>query len=179
MDLEDLAGPVNHVRKPRLQFEYYCNNFRYKNFKLNVYLTYSLGGKIYNFSEFYMSGGQYTNQYRYMVNAWSADRNPDSDLPRAGFYGIAAPSDFMVHDASFLRLQDVSLSYTIPFKNAKKKHLRDITFTLSGNNLFLLTEYNGFDPDVSSQGTSSTVRRLDLGAYPKPRRVIFTFQLRY
>lgn len=155
------------------------NNFRYKNFKLNVYLTYSLGGKIYNFSEFYMSGGQYTNQYRYMVNAWSADRNPDSDLPRAGFYGIAAPSDFMVHDASFLRLQDVSLSYTIPFKNAKKKHLRDITFTLSGNNLFLLTEYNGFDPDVSSQGTSSTVRRLDLGAYPKPRRVIFTFQLRY
>lgn len=157
------------------------NNFRYKNFKLNVYFTYSLGGKIYNFSEFYMSGGSYTNQYRYMVNAWSQDRNPDSDLPRAGFYGIAAPSDFMVHDASFLRLQDVSFSYTIPFKdkNGKKKFLRDITLTVSGNNLFLLTEYNGFDPDVSSQGTSSTVRRLDLGAYPKPRRFLFTLQVRY
>lgn len=155
------------------------NSFRYKNWKLNVYFTYSVGGKIYNFSEFYMAGGSYTNQYRYMVNAWSAERNPDSDLPRAGYYLIGAPSDFMVHDASFLRLQDLSLSYTLPFKNAKKKFLRDITFTLSGNNLWLWTEYNGFDPDVSSEGTSSTVRRLDVGAYPRPRRVIFTIQVRY
>ena len=154
------------------------NNFRYKNWKLGVYFTYSLGGKIYNFSEFYMAGGSYTNQYKYMVNAWSQERNPDSDLPRAGYYLIGLPSDFMVHDASFLRLQDLSLSYTLPFKK-RKNSLRDITFTLSGNNLWLWTEYNGFDPDVSSEGTSSTVRRLDVGAYPRPRKVIFTIQVRY
>ena len=156
------------------------NNFRWKNFKLNVYFTYSLGGKIYNYSEFYMAGGQYTNQFRYMVNAWHAERNPDSDLPRAGFYGVLAPSDFMVHDASYLRLQDLSLSYVMPLSGKLKiLRLKDVTFTLSGNNVLLWKYYNGFDPDVSSQGTSSTVRRLDLGAYPKPRRITFTVQIRY
>lgn len=40
-------------------------------------------------------------------------------------------------------------------------------------------KYNGFDPDVSSEGTSSTLRRMDLGAYPKPRTIIFSLQLRY
>ena len=125
-------------------------------------------------------GGQYTNQFRYMVNAWHAERNPDSDLPRAGFYGVTAPSDFLVHDASYLRLQDLSLSYTLPLSGKLKKlRLKDATFTLSGNNVLLWKYYNGFDPDVSSQGTSSTVRRLDLGAYPKPRRVTFTVQIRY
>lgn len=156
------------------------NTFRWKNLKMNVYFTYSLGGKIYNYAEFYMAGGSYTNQYRYMLNAWHAERNPDSDLPRSCFMGILAPSDFMVHDASFIRLADLSLSYTLPLgRKMKKFRLKDVTFTLSGNNLYLWKYYNGFDPDVSSEGTSSTVRRLDLGAYPKPRRVTFTIQVRY
>ena len=154
------------------------NTFHYKNLKFGVYVNYSLGGKIYNYSEIYMAGSIFTNQYRYMLNAWHPERNPESDIPRAGGKTDAAlPSDFMIHDASYLRIKNVSLSYVLPFKRTSK--LRDMTFSLIGENLYLWKNYNGFDPDVSSEGTSSTLRRVDLGAYPKSRTVTFSIQVRY
>lgn len=155
------------------------NTFYIYGFRLSVYFAYSLGGKIYNYSEIYMAGSQFTNQYRYMFNAWHPVRNPNSDIPRAGAKSDAAlPSDFMIHDASYLRLKNISVSYTFDLKK-KCSWLRDITLSVSGENLYLWKKYNGFDPDVSSEGTSSTLRRMDLGAYPKPRTVIFSLQLRY
>ena len=154
------------------------NTFYYKGFKLGVFFNYSLGGKIYNYSEFYMAGSIFTNQYRYMLDAWHPTRNPQSDIPRAGGKTDAAlPSDFMIHDASYIRLKNVSLSYTLDMH--KKNTFRDITFTLSGENLYLWKNYNGFDPDVNTSGTSSTLRRLDIGAYPKARMVMFSVQFRY
>ena len=100
-------------------------------------------------------------------------------LRHAGAKSDAAlPSDFMIHDASYLRLKNVTLSYTFDLKK-KCSWLKDLTLSVSGENLFLWKKYNGFDPDVSSEGTSSTLRRMDLGAYPKPRTIIFSLQLRY
>lgn len=153
------------------------NSFRYKNLRLNMYWTYSLGGKIFNYSMFWMAGGIYTNQYRFMLDAWHPVRNPESDIPRAGNYETAVPSDFMVYDASYLRLQDLSLSYTLNL--SKKTILKDIVFTISGNNLLLFKYYNGFDPDVSTEASGSKIRRMDVGAYPKARKVVFSIQVRY
>ncbi|MBQ9311101.1 MAG: TonB-dependent receptor [Bacteroidales bacterium] len=154
------------------------NTFYYKNFKLGVYFAYSLGGKIYNYSEFYQAGGMYTNQYRYMLNAWHPERNPESNIPRACYTDVSIPSDFLIHDASYLRLKTVSIGYTLDLSKTRSK-LRDATFSLSGDNLLLWKYYNGFDPDVSSEGTSSTLRRVDLGAYPKSRTITFSIQVRY
>ena len=142
-----------------------------------MYWTYSLGGKIFNYSMFYAAGGTFTNQYRFMLNGWHPVRNPDSDIPRAGYYEVAVPSDFMVFDASYLRLQDLSVSYTLSLNRTTP--FKDAVFTLSGNNLLLFKYYNGFDPDVSSEASGSTIRRMDVGAYPKARKVVFTIQLRY
>ena len=153
------------------------NSFRWKNFRLNMYWTYNLGGKIFNYTMFYMAGGIYTNQYRFMLDAWHPVRNPDSDIPRAGNYEVAVPSDFMVFDASYLRLQDLSLSYTLNL--SRKTFLKDIVFTVSGNNLLLLKYYNGFDPDVSTDASGSKIRRMDVGAYPKARKFVFSIQVRY
>ena len=89
---------------------------------------------------------------------------------------MAIPSDFLIHDASYLRIKTISLGYTL---NLKNRFFRDVTFTLSGDNLYLWKNYNGFDPDVSSEGTSSTLRRADIGAYPKARTVTFSIQVRY
>ncbi len=155
------------------------NTFYIHGFKLGVYFAYSLGGKIYNYSEFFMAGSSFTNQYRYMADAWHPVRNPNSNIPRAGGKTDAAlPSDFMIHDASFLRLKNITLAYTFNL-HRKCKWLRDLTVSVSGENLYLWKKYNGFDPDVSSEGTSSTLRRMDLGAYPKPRTIIFSLQVRY
>ena len=100
-------------------------------------------------------------------------------LRHAGAKSDAAlPSDFMIHDASYLRLKNITLSYTFDLKK-KCSWMKDLTLSVSGENLFLWKKYNGFDPDVSSEGTSSTLRRMDLGAYPKPRTIIFSLQLRY
>ena len=155
------------------------NTFYYKNFKLGVYIAYSLGGKIYNYGEFYQSGGIHTNQYRYMLDSWHPERHPESEIPRAGYTDTALPSDFMIHDASYLRLKNISFGYTLDLSKKWRKGIRDITFTISGENLYLWKNYNGFDPDVSSEGTSSTLRRVDLGAYPKPRTFTFSIQMRY
>ena len=155
------------------------NTFYYKNFKLGVYFAYSLGGKIYNYGEFYQSGGMYTNQYRYMLDSWHPERNPESNIPRAGYTDVALPSDFMIHDASYIRLKNISLGYTLDISKYWKNGIRDITFTFSGENLYLWKNYNGFDPDVSTESDNAALRRVDLGAYPKPRTFTFSIQVRY
>ena len=154
------------------------NTFHIGRLKLGIYFTYSLGGKIYNYSELAMGGGNSSNQYRYMIDAWHPVRNPESDLPRAGTDDILVPSDLQIHDASYLRLQNVNLSYTFDLRK-KTKALRDITLSLVGNNLWLWSKYNGFDPDVSTESDGSTLRRVDLGAYPRSRTFVFSIQIRY
>ena len=141
-----------------------------------IYFVYSLGGKIFNYSELYMAGSRSTNQYAYMVNAWHPVKNPDSNLPRAGIIDGDVHSTRMLHDASYLRLKTVSLSY---MWNVKKKFIRDITFSISGENLYLWKYYNGFDPDVSTSSEGSTLRRMDLGAYPRARTIMASIQFRY
>ena len=153
------------------------NVFHWKNFKFSFYFIYSLGGHIYNYSELFMGGGTITNQYRYMLDAWHPVRNPDSWHPRPSKeYGLM-PSSRQVHDASYLRLKTVSIAYTLPFR--KGNMFKDMTFTLTGDNLVLWTRYNGFDPDVSTSKDNSTLRRVDMGAYPKARMVVLGVQLRY
>ena len=154
------------------------NNFRIGNLNIRVFFAYSLGGKIYNISEQWMAGGTNTNQYRYMLQAWHPVRNPESDIPRAGSAEQIA-SDRYVYDASYLRLKNISISYMFDLRKATRGILRDLTLTLSGENLYLWKYYNGFDPDVSSSSSTSTLRRVDIGAYPKPRTITFGIQLRY
>lgn len=156
------------------------NTFYWKGLKVGVYFVYSLGGKIYNISELFMAGSTSTNQYRYMLNSWHPVRNPDSDLPRAGqTAGAALPSSFMVHDASYLRLKNVSIAYTFDFRKKDNHIFREITVGVSGDNIYLWKYYNGFDPDISSEGSSSILRRADIGAYPKARTFMFNLNLKF
>lgn len=155
------------------------NTFNIYGFKVGLYFSYSIGGKIYNYTELAMSGGRSTNQYRYMLDAWHPVRNPESDLPRAGIGDKHVPSSLQVHDASYLRFKTATVSYRFDLSKKKKAGLRDITIGVTGDNLFLLSKYNGFDPDVSTSSDTSTLRRVDMGAYPRARSIIFTLQLRY
>ena len=149
------------------------NTFRIKGLSLGVFFSYCWGGKVLNYSEFYMAGSRRTNQYAYMINAWHPIKNPDSNLPRAGIFDNSAlPSSFIIHDASYLRLKTVSLGYRF---NLKSRVIRELEMTCSGENLYLWSNYNGFDPDVSSGGTNG----YDNSYYPKPMRIVFSIQLKY
>ena len=157
------------------------NNFHIYGFDLGIFLAYSVGGSIYNYSEFFMAGTYCSNQYRYMLNSWHPYRNPESNFPAAGASGSSMlPSDFMVHDASYLRLKSVKLSYKFDL-DKKVKWMRSITVGISAENLFVWTRYNGFDPDVSSkvEDQESTIRRADIGAYPRPRKIIGMVQIKF
>ena len=161
-------GSPDHIISGGLQ-----NTFYIKGLWISLYLTYAYGGKCFNYAEFYMAGSRRTNQFRYMVNAWHPTKNPESNLPRAGIYdGNSVPSSFLVHDASYLRLKTLTVGYRF---NIKSKIIRELEISCSGENLALLSNYNGFDPDVSSGGTNG----YDNSYYPKPRRVVFTLQFKY
>lgn len=150
------------------------NSFRIGKFSLGVYFTYSLGGKVYNLTELYL-GTAHTaaNKYRYMADGWSLT-NTASDIPSASSKDGYGSSRF-VHDASYLRLKNVSLSYTFDLSK-KVKWMRDITLSAYGENLWLLSKYNGYDPDVTGSGA---VRRLDNAAYPNPRTYMISLKFRY
>jgi TonB-linked SusC/RagA family outer membrane protein len=155
------------------------NSFNIYGFNLGIYLNYSLGGKIYNPTELFMgTGSLLTNQYKYMVNAWHPIRNPNSDYPRSNS-DDNIPTDRFVHDASFLRLKNVSLGYTFNLLKLTRNAIKSLALTASGNNLYLLKYYNGYDPEVSTQSGGSTIRRMDDGAYPNSRTITFSAEIKF
>lgn len=162
------------------------NTFNIYGVNLSLYFTYSLGGKIYNYSEFFMTGSYCTNQYKYMEDRWHPLRNPDSDIPAAGGTGYSMlPSSFMVHDASYLRFKNLNVSYAFDLRQVTKKHLKTLTLGFSIDNVYLWTRYNGFDPDVATvvntdtDEAARTLRRADVGAYPQSRKYIFSATLNF
>jgi TonB-linked SusC/RagA family outer membrane protein len=145
------------------------NTFRYKHLTLDFFLEYDQGNTMFNDIEFFMGTGTYlTNQFKYMDNRWSA-ANPTSNVPAVNSRDNI-PSTWELHDASFIRLKSSRLTYNITNK-AINKAFRSMNIFLAGSNLFLLTKYNGFDPEVNSGGASSTIRAKDNGTYPNSRTV--------
>src|SRR5690606_7888215 len=154
------------------------NNFTYKGFELDVFFHYSLGAKMYNPIEFKQGVGYVgPNQFRYMIDRWHPINNPTSDLPRVNSQDFVA-TDRFVHDASFVRLGSMRFGYTFNQANMPIKTLQNLSLYVTGTNLYLWTKYNGYDPDVSNN-SSSTVRRKDDGVYPKNRTIAFSISTRF
>lgn len=151
------------------------NSFQYKNLTLNTFLNFSWGNKMFNSMEFFAGTGTYmTNQMSYMVDRWTPS-NPVSDIPGVNSRDNV-PSTRFLHDASFIRLSSLDLSYDLTPRVFNKAGRR-LSVYIAGRNLFLLTNYNGYDPEVNSGGTSSTVRAKDDGAYPNGRSYTIGFNV--
>ena len=76
-----------------------------------------------------------------------------------------------VENASYLRLSNVTFGYTFPSKWMKKAKIRKLRLYVTGGNLFCLTPYTGFDPEVSTRGNTLTPG-VDFGAYPRSRTFV-------
>ena len=152
------------------------NDFRlWKRLNLGVYVTWSVGGSIYNIGELWLGSGTSSyNKYRYMKDAWT-EQNPDSNIVKAGFDDVQASSRH-VYDASYLRLKSLSLDYDVQLGKKVKKYIKTLSVGIVGENLLLWKTYPGFDPDVN---TSSLVYRLDNGSFPRPRTWAFNINMKF
>jgi len=85
----------------------------------------------------------------------------------APFIGNAIFSDWAVEDASFLRFQSATIGYTLPEKVVEKWHIRRARVYVTGTNLFCLTKYSGYDPEVDTRRATPLTPGVDYSAYPK------------
>jgi hypothetical protein len=88
-------------------------------------------------------------------------------------------SDWAVEDGSFLRLSTLTLGYTLPKSITKKVHIENVRLYTSANNLFVLTDYSGFDPEVSTRRNTPLTPGVDYSPYPKSKQFIFGLNLNF
>lgn len=79
-------------------------------------------------------------------------------------------SDLYVTDGSYVRLKNVQIGYTLPKSVTRKFFVDNLRVFVAGENLLTFTEYAGYDPEISSGGTSLGV---DYGVYPQSRTISF------
>jgi hypothetical protein len=112
----------------------------------------------------------YENQSAAVYNRWVTD-GQDTPIPRASFgdpMGNSRFSSRWLEDGSFIRLREVSLSYTYP---GSLSFLTGLTVFISGTNLFTRTGYLGYDPEFSyTDGVLG--QGIDYGQMPQPHSVI-------
>ena len=149
------------------------NDFTYKNFTLSVFFQGSYGNDIYNASRI-ETEGMYDgkNQSTAVLNRW---RKPGdiTDIPRAvrSTDNIKASSRW-VEDGSYLRLKTLTLAYNLSNEELLRYGIRKIQPYFTAQNLWTLTNYKGFDPEVN-QGLSGPTMGIDWGTYPQTKTFIF------
>lgn len=146
---------------------------RYRNFDFEGYLYASVGNKIFNvskwFTDFYPSfqGAAISARIR---DSWSPT-NLDAETPvfesASNFSTNTQSNSFYVEDGSYLRLQNISVGYTLPRTVLDKINIDKLRIFVSTNNLFTITKYSGLDPSVG--GAADTNFGIDLGNYPITR----------
>lgn len=184
INMEDrvVIGDVNPVFIGGLN-----THFRWKFIELAMDFSWSYGndiinGNIYNL----MNNGDIRNKSSvYYKNAWFAN-NPTGTFTGPGpiswsGYMWAASNSEMVEDGSFLKMNNLAVTCHLPKKILNAWKIKDMSFTYSINNVFCLTKYSGYDPEVRS-GSSVNNRILpgvDISSYPYARSHIFSFNFKY
>ena len=126
------------------------NRFVYKQFSLDALFTFSQGNDIYNYTRQQLeSMSGFSNQTRSVLNRWRNEGHV-TDVPKATWgdpMGNSRFSDRWIEDGSYFRFRTVTLSYNLPFNGQFFKYA---VVYLTGNNLFTLTDYLGYDPEFSA-----------------------------
>jgi hypothetical protein len=157
----------------------FSNTFTYKGFDLNLFLQFSYGNKVMNANRILFEGTYRfgLNQFASYSDRWSPE-NTDAVNYVPGGGKINYYSDRTLEDASYLRLKTVQLGYSIPQKYLKNKVISGFRVYVSAQNLFTLTRYSGYDPEVSIYNTPLTPG-FDYLSYPRSRTFTFGLNLSF
>ncbi|MBZ4189293.1 SusC/RagA family TonB-linked outer membrane protein [Niabella beijingensis] len=150
----------------------FSNNFRYRQFDLNVFLQWSYGNDVLNANRIVFEGAEARrdlNMYKTYENRWSPD-NQSSLLPVAGGYGPNVYSSRNIEDGSFMRLKTVSLGYNFSPALMKRWKIEAARLHVSAQNLVTWTSYSGLDPEVSVRHSALTPG-FDWSPYPRARTI--------
>ena len=144
------------------------NTLSYKGFELAIFFQGQYGNQILNSNRFELeSGNGLSNASIELLNRWTPE-NPGNTYPRANRDAdYLKSSDRYLEDGSYLRLKTISLAYYIPVK--KSKAIQNAKVYVTAKNLFTLTNYSGFDPEVGRFGQDNTRQGYDYGGYPSAK----------
>jgi TonB-linked SusC/RagA family outer membrane protein len=157
------------------------NTFSYQGFELNIFIQGVSGNEIVNFNKFLVESQNGTSNITldYFANRWTPE-NPTNRYPKVNADpGLARRfiSDAEVEDGSYLRVKTITLGYQIGSKFLDKLKLANGKIYVTGKNLFTLTNYSGYDPEVSHFGQNATSMGADLGGYPSTQSFVFGINL--
>lgn len=144
----------------------------YKGFDFNIILSTQIGHDIFRAYE--RSDVTYTNYQTFWLDRWTSE-NTNTTYPRLVSNdpnNNQRPSDFYLEDGSFLRLRNLQIGYNMPERLVEKAKLQGLRVYLSANNLFTLTNYNGFDPEIGTSGWILDTG-IDKGYYPSNKTIGF------
>jgi len=153
------------------------NRLSYKNIDFSLLIQGVEGNEILNLTSRHLKNGEANfNSYAVFNDRWRSPSDPgNGKIPRAdresGNHGNnSRPSSFQVEDGSFIRLRNVTLGYSVPTKNLfGNSGIDRLRFYITGTNLFTITDYLGYNPEVSNISTNSLTPGEDYGAYPLTR----------
>ncbi len=173
-------------------------NGRLYGFDLSANFTYSIGNDIYNANKIeYTTAGKY--KYRNMIDVmaegsrWN-NLNPDGTICNdptqlaamnantslwSPWMSQMTLTDWAIEDGSFLRLSSLSIGYTVPVDLTRKVGIQNLRFYATGYNLFCITSYSGFDPEVSTRTKTALTPGVDYSAYPKSRQFVIGLNLTF
>ncbi len=154
--------------------------FQYKNIDASLFFNGSIGNEVWDLTRYY--GDFYNlsayNKLSHVHDAWSTS-NPNGSVPRLSLddpNNNIRPSSYYISDASYLRLKNLTIGYTLN-ELAKKMNGNRLRVYIQIQNLFTFTGYEGLDPEVGLQNYSSEHRNLDIGVdrglYPPSRTFMF------
>jgi TonB-linked SusC/RagA family outer membrane protein len=157
-------------------------NLNYKGFSLLMFFYGVYGNEIFNATRFY----NFNSSVRYNVDASLMGRwllEGDTDDPNMARLNIndannSLRSDRFVEDGSYLRLKNLQLEYNIPQNIFNKTDITSLKIFAGADNLFTLTRYSGFDPEVGIGYNNNPLDRgIDRARYPSPRTFYFGLHL--
>ena len=131
------------------------NTFSYKGFDLSFLFIYQYGNTIYDDQAKRMIGDWSSIAQRPEILDAYSENNIDTDVPGLNEYSTYVNSTRFLYDASFLRLKNLSLGYSFNKQVCDKLHLGSLRIYISGNNLWTLTNYPGWDPEVIRNTSAS------------------------
>ncbi len=145
-------------------------NLEYGGFDFNMFLYAALGQEVYDATRRYDMNG--TNYRADWLNRWTGE-GTSNYYPRVTFVddnqNMKTVSDFFIHDASFIRMRNITLGYSLPKNVTNYMKISNLRFYVSAENLLTITKYKGYDPEIGGGVFSNGI---DHGIYPQARTII-------